>query len=46
MRWGRVAGAVVETGSLEWHGDPAKADFHRSLREDIEEERDEMMEMK
>ena len=36
----------METGSLEWHRDPAKADFHRSLREDTEEERDEMMEMK
>ena len=36
----------METGSLEWHGDPAKADLHRSLREDTKEERDEMMEMK
>ena len=37
---------VVGTGSLEWHGGPAKADFYRSLREDTEEERDEMREMK
>ena len=36
---------VVGTWSPERHGDEAKADSFRFLREDAEEDRDEMMEM-